>query len=123
MTNILKSIAQIMGFIVYSMLINQLVAWLHLPVPGSILGIVLLFLMLQLKIIKLEWVDLGAKWLLAEMLLFFIPPVVGVMEYKELMLANGLRIAAVILLSILAVMVVTGVLAEKLTAHERKRQA
>lgn len=123
MTNILKSIAQIMGFIVYSMLINQLVAWLHLPVPGSILGIVLLFLMLQFKIIKLEWVDLGAKWLLAEMLLFFIPPVVGVMEYKELMLANGLRIAAVILLSILAVMVVTGVLAEKLTAHERKRQA
>lgn len=123
MTNILKSIAQIMGFIVYSMLINQLVAWLHLPVPGSILGIVLLFLMLQFKVIKLEWVDLGAKWLLAEMLLFFIPPVVGVMEYKELMLANGLRIAAVILLSILAVMVVTGVLAEKLTAHERKRQA
>lgn len=123
MTNILKSACQVLGFIVYSVVINKVAEMLHLPIPGSILGIILLFLMLQFKIIKLEWVDLGSKWLLAEMLLFFIPPVVGVMEYKELMLANGIKIIVVLLLSLLAVMVVTGMLAEKLSAREGKKQA
>jgi holin-like protein len=123
MLNFMKSAGQVLCFILYSLIINRLTEALHLPVPGSILGIVLLFALLQLKIIKLEWVDLGSKWLLAEMLLFFIPPVVGVMEYKELMLANGLRIALAILLSILCVMVVTGFLAEKLSTQEGKRQA
>lgn len=123
MKHLIKSIVQVLGFIVYSMVINGITEALHLPVPGSILGLVLLFLLLQFKVIKLEWVDLGSKWLLAEMLLFFIPPVVGVVEYKELMLSSGLRIAVAIVSSILAVMVITGLLAEKLSNHEGKRSS
>ncbi|MNC46666.1 Holin-like protein CidA [compost metagenome] len=119
----LRSIGQVICFILYSMLINAVTAALHLPVPGSIVGIVLLFALLHFKVIKLEWVDLGSKWLLAEMLLFFIPPVVGIVEYKDLMLENGLRIALVIVFSILCVMVITGLIAEKLSAHEGKRQS
>lgn len=121
MDTVIKGAGQVLMFVVYSLIVNRATEALHLPVPGSIVGIIILFLLLQFNIIKLEWVDLGAKWLLAEMLLFFIPPVVGVMQYKDLMVTNGLRIAAVILLSILAVMVITGLLAEKLSAHEGKR--
>lgn len=123
MKSLLRSIGQVFFFILFSMLINAVTEALHLPVPGSIVGIVVLFALLHFKVIKLEWVDLGAKWLLAEMLLFFIPPVVGIVEYKELMLENGLRISLVIVLSILCVMVITGLIAEKLSAHEGKRQS
>lgn len=122
MKSFFRSTGQVFFFILFSMLINAITEALHLPVPGSIVGIVVLFALLHFKVIKLEWVDLGAKWLLAEMLLFFIPPVVGIVEYKELMLENGLRISLVIVLSILCVMVITGLIAEKLSAHEGKRQ-
>ncbi|MDF2934785.1 MAG: CidA/LrgA family holin-like protein [Paenibacillaceae bacterium] len=120
MKPLLRGFGQVICFILYSMLINAVTAALHLPVPGSIVGIVLLFALLHFKVIKLEWVDLGSKWLLAEMLLFFIPPVVGIVEYKDLMLENGLRITLVIVFSILCVMVITGLIAEKLSAHEGK---
>ncbi|MDF2923248.1 MAG: CidA/LrgA family holin-like protein [Paenibacillaceae bacterium] len=117
-----KVVGQVMCFIVFSILINWITDALHLPVPGSIVGIIILFLLLQFKIVKLEWIDVGSKWLLAEMLLFFIPPVVGVIEYKEMLLDSGLRIAAAIVISILIVMIVTGLLAEKLSGREGKQQ-
>lgn len=44
------------------------------PVPGSIVGIGMLFALLKCKIIRLEWIELGSQWLLAEMLLFFLFP-------------------------------------------------
>lgn len=123
MKSFLRGTGQVVCFILYSMLINTVTSALHLPIPGTIVGIVLLFALLHFKVIKLEWVDLGSKWLLAEMLLFFIPPVVGIVEYKDLMLENGLKITLVIVFSILCVMAITGLIAEKLSAHEGKRQS
>lgn len=121
MATFIKSTGQVTGLVIFSLVINKLTEWTHLPLPGNIVGIVVLFALLHFRIVKLEWIDLGAKWLLAEMLLFFIPPVVGVIEYKELLLANGVQIVVVILLSLLTVMAVTGALAEKLSVFERKR--
>lgn len=43
---------------------------LHLPVPGSILGMVVLFILLQTRVVKLRWIEVGAAWLLGELLLF-----------------------------------------------------
>lgn len=68
------------------MLMNGMTSLLHLKIPGSILGIALVFLLLQIKVLKLEWIDLGAKWLLSEMLLFFIPPAAGMIQYQTLLL-------------------------------------
>lgn len=46
----------------------------YLHLPGSVLGLLLLFLLLQVKIVKVEWVELGAALLLAQLLLFsFLP--------------------------------------------------
>ena len=47
------------------------------------------------------------------MLLFFIPATVGVVKYKSLVVHSGLRIAAVILVSTLAVMACAGWIGEK----------
>ncbi|HEX9082358.1 MAG TPA: CidA/LrgA family protein, partial [Holophagaceae bacterium] len=51
---------------------------LHLPIPGSVAGLGLLVLALRRGWLSLPWVKEGADWLLAEMLLFFIPAVVAV---------------------------------------------
>lgn len=117
----LLTLIQIVFFIALARLSDALVDWLRLPVPGAILGILLLFALLKLKLVKLRWIDLGADWLLAEMLLFFIPATVGVVKYKTLVVHSGLRMAAVILISTIAVMACAGWIGEKVSARQRRR--
>jgi holin-like protein len=49
----------------------------------------------------------GANWLLAEMLLFFVPAVLALLDHSELLGLMGLKILTVIILSTVAVMSVT----------------
>ena len=53
---------------------------LHIPLAGSIVGLILFFLLLQFKIIPESWIDVGANFLLKTMVFFFIPSVVGIMD-------------------------------------------
>lgn len=83
-----------------------------MPIPGSILGLGLLFLLLQFKIVKLEWIELGAGLLLSELLLFFIPSAIGVINYDTLFGIQGMKVIAVIAGSGIVVMLATGFIAE-----------
>lgn len=76
-------------------------------VPGGVLGMLVVLLALLKGWLPLSMFKSGARWLLAEMLLFFIPAVVAVVEYPELMMSTGLRILAVIVVSTGLVMVTT----------------
>jgi holin-like protein len=91
---------------------DELVHLLKLNIPGSLAGMLLLFGLLKFKLLKLEWVESGANWLLAELLLFFIPSSVGVLPYMNLLEAEGARLYAVIAVSTLVVMTATGLVAE-----------
>jgi holin-like protein len=91
---------------------NLISKYLHLPIPGGIVGMIILFIMLQLKIIKLEWIERGTSWLLAELILFFIPAAVGVINYQQALGSQWGRILAVIVLSSLTVMIFTGLTAQ-----------
>jgi len=55
---------------------EQLVTWGHLPLPANLVGMLLLLALIVCRIVPLKWVREGSKWLLAEMLLFFVPAVV-----------------------------------------------
>ncbi|MGN4124103.1 CidA/LrgA family holin-like protein [Lysinibacillus sphaericus] len=98
---------------------NSIARILHLPIPGSIIGLVLLFLLLQFHIIKLEWVELGAGLLLSELLLFFIPSAIGVINYDALFGVQGMKVVLVIVVSAIVVMLVTGYTAQWL--EQRKK--
>ncbi|MBB6671380.1 CidA/LrgA family protein [Cohnella nanjingensis] len=111
---------QIAALIALSRLADAAVRFLHLPVPGSIVGIGLLFVLLRFRIVRPQWVERGAKWLIAEMLLFFIPAAVGIVQYKQLVVTSGFRIAATILLSTLAVMLCAGWIGERMTGRQRR---
>lgn len=56
------------GLFIFS---QYLVSWLHLPLPANLVGMVLMLALIVCRIIPLSWVRAGARWLLAEMLLFF----------------------------------------------------
>ena len=116
----LKSLVQVILLCVFSLGMSQLVNWLHLKIPGSILGMFILFILLQTKIIRIEWIELGANWLLAELLLFFIPSAVGIIKYKSVLINDGIYVTLVIVLSTAVVMACTGLTAKKIA--ERKEQ-
>lgn len=71
---------------------QYLVSWLHLPLPANLVGMILMLALIVCRILPLQWVRAGARWLLAEMLLFFVPAVVAVVNYAQLLLVDGWRI-------------------------------
>lgn len=78
-----------------------------LSIPGSLVGLLLLLILLASKRLRLRTVRKGAQWFLAEMLLFFVPAVLAVLDHPELAGVAGLKILAVILIGTVLVMTVT----------------
>lgn len=118
---IIKALLQVGVLLGVTMLGNGVTQMLHLKFPGSILGILLMIILLQTKVIPLAWIESGANLLIAELMLFFIPSAVGVIQYKQLMATDGMRFELVILLSTLTVMVCTGFLSEMVNKMGRER--
>ena len=85
----------------------QLAAWLAWPIPGGVIGMVLLLLAFAFGWVKPAALQLGAGLLMAEMLLFFIPALMSLLDYGALVRDDGWRILLVIGVSTLLVMVVT----------------
>lgn len=78
-----------------------------LGLPGGVLGLAMVLALLGSGRLRLRSMKRGADWLLAEMLLFFVPAVLAVFNHRELFGLVGVKILAVILLSTVAVMVAT----------------
>ena len=97
---------------------EYLVNWLHLPLPANLVGMLML---LVCRVIPLNWVRAGARWLLAEMLLFFVPAVVAVVNYAQLLMIDGWRIFLVIALSTTMVLGATAWVVDKVYRYEVSR--
>lgn len=89
-----------------------LVRLAHLPLPGSIAGFALLLALLGFRTIDPREVEKGAGLLLAEMLLFFVPAVVAVVDHPEWLGPLGVRLLAAIVAGTVLVMLVTGAVVE-----------
>ena len=100
---------------------QYLVSWLHLPLPANLVGMVLMLALIVCRVIPLNWIRAGARWLLAEMLLFFVPAVVAVVNYTQLLLVDGWRIFAVIAISTLMVLGATACVVDKVYRYEMSR--
>ena len=80
--------------------------FLQLPVPGPVVGMVLLLLALRWAPVQ-EAVAPAAGFLLTHLSLLFVPVGVGVMTHLALLSAYGVRLIAVIVLSTWIGMAVT----------------
>lgn len=104
-------------------LAEYLVQWWRLPLPANLVGMLLLLGLIVTRLLPLSWVRAGARWLLAEMLLFFVPAVVAVVNYTQLLMAEGWRIVLVIMLSTVMVLGATAWVVEKVYRFEVARLA
>lgn len=79
-----------------------------LPIPASIYGMLLLFLSLQFKIIKVEKINNVAQYLISIMLIFFIIPAVSIMDSFDLLTESLIPILVIIILPTIVVVIITG---------------
>ena len=81
---------------------------LHLPVPGSILGMIFLFLALQFKVLKFTDVDEVWSFLINNMTILFLPAGVGIMAKWSLISDFWWQIALIVLLALIVNVFVLG---------------
>jgi len=108
----LRLLAELAVLLALFLIGGQLAAWLAWPIPAGVMGLALLLALFATGLLKPATLQLGAGWLMAEMLLFFIPALMSLLDYGSLLRSEGWRILLVIALSTLLVMVVTAVTVE-----------
>ena len=65
---------------------NLIAYYIPSGVPGSIWGLLLLFLGLTTRVIHLNWIYLGASLLIRFMAVLFVPVSVGIIKYSDLLI-------------------------------------
>lgn len=85
-----------------------------LPIPGSIVGMVLLAAALQLKLVPLAIVEEIGALVLEHMALFFVPLGVGLVRYTDVLKDEWLPITAGVIGSTLAVLIVVAWIQQRL---------
>ncbi|SAI73272.1 holin-like protein [Bordetella ansorpii] len=100
---------QIALIVLFALAGQALAGWSGLPVPGGVLGLLMVLALLASGRLPIRAVRLGASWLLAEMLLFFVPAVMSVLDHREFLGVLGLKLLAVIALGTLLVMAGTAI--------------
>ena len=91
---------------------------LRLPVPGSVLGMMLLAAVLHTRLVPCDLVEPAASGLIRYMALFFVPPGVAVILYLDLLRDAWLAITAGAVVGTITVLVAVGVMTQRLEPDE-----
>lgn len=116
-----KSIKLIKAFLILFLFLGlgELIRYfIETPIPGNILGMILIFIALKWKLIKLEWVKPASDTLLNYLVLFFIPFGVGLMSYFDFIKLYWVILCVAAGLSTLITLYVTALVQQKLEKHD-----
>ncbi len=119
----MKYIKQITIILLITFIAELLAAFLPLPVPASIYGLVLLFFLLQTGILKLKQIEDTAEFFLAVMPVFFIAPSVSLLTAATEMKGSVLAILITTLLSTLVTIIITGHVSQAVIRQKKKKES
>jgi holin-like protein len=92
----------------------------NLPVPGNIMGMILLIILLSTNVVKLEMVDTVANFLLDHLAFFFIPAGVGLLTSLVVIKDSLIRLLIVCFISTIITIAVTAIVVEFMTKEKSK---
>ena len=116
----MKYLMQFGVIIGLSLVGETLNAVVPLPVPASVWGMVLLFVLLCLKVIKPEQVQDAADFLLSIMTVMFVPVGAGLITSFPTIKNEIFGIFAIIIVSTVVCFFVTGKVAQKIMDSDNK---
>lgn len=101
---IIKQTGIIFGICWISIIIEQI---LPLPIPASVIGLILLFICLFTGLLKIRHIQEKSDFLLSNMAFFFIPAGVGVMNYFDILKADWFPLLIICVVSTFITFAVT----------------
>lgn len=89
--------------------LGELVVWATgIPIPSSIIGMLLLAAALKMRVVRLMWVDKISDFLVKNLGFFFVPAGVGLMRCLGLLQEQWLPIVGASVISTFIIIAVTG---------------
>jgi len=118
---IIRVIAQVGLLYLFYLAGDYVQELLHLPVPGSIVGLLLLFILLLCKVVPVSWIDYGSSAVLANLPLFFIPATAGIVDHLGIFSGKGLLLIVILIVSTLLTMGTASYFSQWMTRIGHKR--
>ena len=84
------------------------------PIPGNVIGMVILFLLLYLKVIKVEQISTISNFFLEHLAFFFIPAGVGLISSFSVIKNIWLQLLIVCFVTTAITMICTGLVVQKI---------
>lgn len=91
----------------------------HLSMPGSLIGMLILFLLLSTRILPLKWFEIGAEKLIVFLPLLLIPSTTGLMEYGSFLLSKGSIMFFLVVVSTLVTLIISGYVSQLLITSKK----
>ena len=96
--------------------------FIPLPIPGSIYGLILMFVLLLLRVIKVEHVKETGEFLIEIMPLMFIPAGVGLMASWGVLKPMIIPVSIITVVTVVTVMAASGRISQTIIRMDRKKK-
>lgn len=116
--NIIKQIFTIVMFSFLGEFVSML---LPFSVPGSVSGMILLFITLHFNFIKMEQVEDVGDWLVNNMAIFFVPAGIGLMTNFDVIGAIWWQLIIIVLVSATLMMWFVGFVVQFVMKRSKKK--
>lgn len=104
----MKILGQLGWIFFFSLLGEGISTLLPIPVPGSVIGMVLLFFALHFHFLELKKVEDSGNWMIHNMAILFVPAGVGLMTNYEILAAIWWQLLVIVLISTILMIMVVG---------------
>jgi holin-like protein len=113
-------VAQVSLLWVASYVGHEVVELAHLPLPGCVAGMLVMFAALSSGVLPLRFVEKGAGLLVRNLPLFFVPMAVGFVDQGHLLATHGVAIFAALVASAALGFAVTGRVAQYVIGRQTR---
>ena len=114
LVNIVYTLVAMFIMYFFGSFISQLLST-FIIIPGNIIGMGLLYLSLELKLVQFHRIKATGDFLLKHLSLFFIPFGVSIMKYYHLLKGNTIYFIIILLVSTVAALTLSALVVEKVT--------
>lgn len=122
MVKLFKIIIQIFLLYCFYLIGTFIQTTFNLFIPGSVIGLILLFIFLMTNVFNVSWIESGAKFMVNHLVLFFIPPTVGIMLYFHVFTGKGFLLIVITIVSTIIVIGCSGFITELLYKRNMRNE-
>ena len=116
----MKYLKQVTVILIVGLVSEALGYFIPLPVPASVYGLVIMFVLLWTKVVKLDQVEDVADFFLQVMPFFFVAPTVGLITSFDAIRGNVLWLVLMCFISTVVTIAVTGLVAQVIIRLKKK---